>query len=663
MKNLGLNAKTIGVVVLLFVVILAILTTYNYQKVKDDTINYFSDIQKIALGASFNTINITMNVEASQHLSALGDSIMNHGIQNVHIVSDDVAELIRYPKVYVAFENNTSYVTWINTDMRPLANVVWDENKSLVNEEWYKNAKASGKMYVSKVHELTDGPFKGRKVATAALPLRKNGAFVGVVAVDIFSDEFQPRFKNFVSEQVPSQNVFLLDNDNKIFSHDNPEVVRTQTNGNLKEQLVEALKNSKGDVGYFEYTNFRNEPVMARFKKFPFGWTVVVAAEKADYNNTLTENLIAQGIVSLIMLILGSGMLYVTLRHFLSPITEIEQSIGDSFKYVNHELNQEPQPLNIRTGDELGRIAEMINANIKSTSVGVKQDSEAVGNAVEVAKSIENGDLTARITNNPKNPELIKLKNMLNKMLDTLQARVGSDMNMILRTFNEYKSLDFRNKIVNAKGDVETTTNALSDEIIKMLRTSASFASALNEQSENLSAKVDALRQSSDKQSNDLKNSANLLADITNSMGGVAQKSSEVAAQTENIKSVTEIIRDIAGQINLLALNAAIEAARAGEYGRGFAVVADEVRNLAENTQKSLADIESNTNILVQSVNEMSEQIRIQTEGIEKINKNVSRIEVGMNENADIAHDSAKIAEEVSKIAKSIVEDNNKKKY
>lgn len=663
MKNLSLSAKTIGVVVLLFIVIIAILTTYTYQKVKTDTINYFSDIQKIALGSAFNTINITMNTEASQHLSAIGDSILIHGIQNVQIILDDAAELIHYPKVYVALENHTSYVNWLDTDMRPLKNAVWDVNKSLVNEEWYKKAKSNGKMYVSKIHELADGPFKGRKVSTAAMPLHKDGAFVGVIAVDIFSDEFQPRFKNFVSEQVPSQNVFLLDNDNTIFSHDDPEVVRTQKSGNLKEKLMEALKNTKNETGYFEYTKFTGEPGMARFKKFPFGWTVVVAAEKSDYNNTLTENLIGQGIAAFIMLLLGSAVLYVALRHFLSPITDIEQSIGDTFKYVNHELKQEPKPLNIKTGDELSRIAEMINENIKSTSLGIKQDSEAVKNSVEVAESIENGNLTARITSNPKNPELIKLKNVLNKMLDTLQARVGDDMNVILQTFNEYRSLDFRNKIYNAKGDVETTTNALGDEIIKMLRTSADFASALNEQSENLSAKVDALRQSSDKQSNDLKNSAHLLANITNSMSGVAQKSNEVAAQTENIKSVTEIIRDIAGQINLLALNAAIEAARAGEYGRGFAVVADEVRNLAENTQKSLTDIESNTNILVQSVNEMIEQIRIQTEGIEKINENVSSIEIGMNENVDIAHDSAKIAEEVSKIAKSIVEDNNKKKY
>ncbi|KFL34548.1 hypothetical protein JU57_04380 [Sulfurospirillum sp. SCADC] len=89
---------------------------------------------------------------------------------------------------------------------------------------------------------------------------------------------------------------------------------------------------------------------------------------------------------------------------------------------------------------------------------------------------------------------------------------------------------------------------------------------------------------------------------------------SEEAAQ---VKEVITIISDIADQTNLLALNAAIEAARAGEHGRGFAVVADEVRKLAERTQKSLVDTNATINIIVQSVNDISD----------KMNQNIKRIQ------------------------------------
>jgi len=89
----------------------------------------------------------------------------------------------------------------------------------------------------------------------------------------------------------------------------------------------------------------------------------------------------------------------------------------------------------------------------------------------------------------------------------------------------------------------------------------------------------------------------------------VSQTLQSLTVNAEDIKGILTIISDISDKTNLLALNAAIEAARAGEHGRGFAVVADEVRKLAENTQKSLTEINASINVIVQSISDASSSV------------------------------------------------------
>ncbi|MEE3392107.1 MAG: methyl-accepting chemotaxis protein [Lachnospiraceae bacterium] len=78
------------------------------------------------------------------------------------------------------------------------------------------------------------------------------------------------------------------------------------------------------------------------------------------------------------------------------------------------------------------------------------------------------------------------------------------------------------------------------------------------------------------------------------------------AKEVEKINDLSSAILGIAEQTNLLALNASIEAARAGEAGRGFSVVATEISKLADNSKDSAAQIQSVTNEVIASVENLS---------------------------------------------------------
>ncbi|KVK93552.1 chemotaxis protein [Burkholderia territorii] len=204
--------------------------------------------------------------------------------------------------------------------------------------------------------------------------------------------------------------------------------------------------------------------------------------------------------------------------------------------------------------------------------------------AVEVARTVANGDLGSRISvsGNDETRDLLDALHTMNARLIDIVGRVRDSSNSIAHAVGEIASgnLDLSQRTEEQAASLQETA-ATMEEFTSTVRLNAENA----QQASTLAA-----------------NASDVALRGSSVVGRVVETMTEIGNSSSKIADITGIIEGIAFQTNILALNAAVEAARAGEQGRGFAVVASEVRSLAQRSSTAAKEIKELISASVQTI-------------------------------------------------------------
>ncbi|RXZ33677.1 HAMP domain-containing protein [Oxalobacteraceae bacterium CAVE-383] len=263
----------------------------------------------------------------------------------------------------------------------------------------------------------------------------------------------------------------------------------------------------------------------------------------------------------------------------------------------------------------------MISLSVAAAALGIllawlatRSITRPINRAVQVAQTVAQGDLTARIE--------ITSKDETGQLMMALQEMIHSLSNIVTEVRNGTHSIATGSQQI-AAGNLDLSSRTEEQ------------ASALEETASSMEELTTTVKKNADnaRQANQLAVSA---SDVAVKGGEVVSRvvttMESINQSARKIVDIISVIDGIAFQTNILALNAAVEAARAGEQGRGFAVVASEVRSLAQRSAAAAKEIKTLIGDSVEKVDAGSRLVSETGSTMDEIVNSVQRVTAIMSD-------------------------------